>query len=190
MGDTGTNSGRRVLRTIDRGIDRATYYFSWISVIAIIVMALLAVVDVILSKVFQSSILWQKEMIEELMIPVFGCFIAHIHLTGGLMKVDIFSRKYSLVGMKILDTATSLIGGAIMAYCGYRTFVLFQQHLARGTLATNTLSSFRIWPFTLVLAICFFTLSFAYFWTLVRIFALPDILYADRADFKKKGGEN
>lgn len=168
--------GRRLLRTADRVFDRLAVYLSYISAICLVVMGILAVVDVILSKVAGSGIAVQKEIIEQFMVPVFILFVANIQFTGGLMSVDILSKHYGPTMRKVLDTVTCVLGAVIMSFAGRRVFVLFQDYLRKQTRASQMMSSIKIWPYALCLSIGLFTLAFAYVWTLVRIYLIPDRL--------------
>ncbi len=194
---------RTALRKADHAIDRGAFYLSWVSAACIVVMGILAVVDVILSKVAGSGISIQKEVIEECMIPVFILFVANIQMTEGLMSVDIISKHYGPIAKKISQTITCVLGCAIMTYAGSRVFVLFQNYLRKQTRATNMMSSIKVWPFALCLAIGLFTLAFAYLWTIVRIYFIPDVMNQEhpvRADeaaelpgkneVKREGGDN
>ena len=167
---------KKVLRKVDHVIDRGAFYLSWISVACIVVMGILAVVDVILSKAAGSGIAVQKEIIEECMIPVFILFVANIQMTEGLMTVDIISKHYGPIGKKISQTITCVLGTAIMSYAGSRVFVLFQDYLRKQTRATNMMNSIKVWPFALCLSIGLFTLAFAYFWTIIRVYLIPEAL--------------
>lgn len=163
-----------MLRKADRIVYRISFYLSWISAACIILMALLAVADVIMAKFFGGGIQIQKELIEQCMIPVFILFAANIQLTGGLMSVDIISKHYSPAVRKAVDTVTCVLGTAIMSYAGYRTFILFQDYLRKQTRATTMMSSIKIWPFALCLSVGLFLLAFTYLWTILRIYFMPE----------------
>lgn len=162
-----------MLRKADRVVERLSFYLSWVSAACIIVMAVLAVADVIMAKFFGGGIQVQKEIIEQCMIPVFILFAANIQLTGGLMSVDIISKHYSPAVKKAVDTIACALGTAIMSYAGWRTFALFQDYLRKQTRATTMMSSIKIWPFALCLSVGLFLLAFTYLWTILRIYFLP-----------------
>lgn len=165
-----------MIRKIDTVIDRVAYYLSWISTACIIIMAVLAVIDVIMAKFFGGGIQIQKEVIEQCMIPVFVLFLANIQLTGGLMSVDIISKHYSPLVKKIVNTITCVLGTAVMGYAGRRTFVLFLDYLRKQTRATTMMGSIKVWPFALCLSMGLFLLAFTYLWTILRIYLMPDKL--------------
>ncbi len=174
------SNGKSLLRRIDRFIDRLAVCLSWISVFCIVIMGVLAVVDVIMAKTVGSGISIQKEIIESFMVPVFILFVANIQLTGGLMSVDIFSKHYGEVMKKAVNTITCVLGTVIMSYAGHRVFILFQDYLRKQTRASSyMLNSIKIWPFALILSIGLFSLAFAYLWTIVRIYWLPEVLEPD-----------
>lgn len=178
-----------MLKKIDKLLNKVTFFLSWISVACILLMAILAVVDIIMAKFFGGGIQIQKEVIEQGMIPVYILFVAYVQLNGGLMQVDIFSRKYRQVGKKVLSTVTSVLGTIIMGYAGARVFVLFQDYLRKQTRATTMMTSIKIWPFALCLSIGLFLLAFAYLWTLVRVYFISEKESADTSKFEEEGSE-
>lgn len=196
--ETGSGEGKMVkkkgnyigtLCRIDWIIERITFYISWISVACIVVMAFLAVIDVILAKTVGSGIAVQKEIIEECMVPVFVLFVGNVQMTEGLMSVDIISKHYNRTLKRIQGTVTSILGTAIMSFAGWRIFILFQDYLRKQTRASQMMTSIKVWPFALCLSIGLFILALTFLWTLVRVNFMTDQELAQRAPFYEKDGE-
>lgn len=163
-----------VVGKIDRGINRAARWFSYIGGVAIILMALMMFVNIISAKVFRKSFNNVNELVDYLLIAVVFSCAADCQLNGGgLIQVDIFFRKFPYVMKKVVKGVGYVIGVAMYTFAGWRAFGLLSKHIKTGTLAASASTSFKIWPFTLFYIVGSFFLAFALLWSVFRMFFLP-----------------
>lgn len=131
-------------------------------------MACSGAINIVSSKLFGKAMLNVTELTDYLLIAVVYCSVAFCQLNGGLIQVDIFYRKYHETAKKIIHAAGCALGVIAYSFAAYQSVGLLEKHLSLKTTAASAITSFQIWPFTLLYVVGSFLLSFALIWTLVR----------------------
>jgi TRAP-type C4-dicarboxylate transport system permease small subunit len=131
-------------------------------------MACSGAINIISSKLFGKAMLNVNELTDYLLIAVVYCSVAFCQLNGGLVAVDIFYRKYNETMKKIIRATGCLLGMFAYAFAAFQSVNLLEKHISLKTTAASTLTSFPIWPFTLLYVVGSFFLAFTLIWTLIR----------------------
>ena len=158
-------------------IDKVIYYilrvFSYIGVAAAVIMSVLSVSDIIAAKVFSKAIPNQYEFVQYLLIAVVYCFLPIITNHTGLMSVDILTRKFSALLLRIIDIFAYILGTGIFAFITWQGFVLLQKHMREMTASSSSSNAFQIWPFTVLYVVGLGILTLSCLWRVIRDFCVP-----------------
>lgn len=173
---------------IDQAVFRFTKWISYLVGAAILVIMLLALVNVLVSKIFKFSIPSSTEWITYLNILAVFPAVAFVQLDRGHTRVDLFDNKFPPVVRMVIEIFSDLVGMAVCGLVSWRAFVLFQEHIQKGTMSSSsalTKGAFPLWPFSLVLSIfcALWLLTFA--WSIVRCV----VRARKEALGKKEGGD-
>lgn len=180
---------KTVIGKIDKVMQTAAKAFSYLGVIAIVIMAFLCVGDILAAKIFSSAIPNQTQWVQYGLIIVVYCFLASIVLGRGLMSVDILTRKFPKGVLKGIEAVSYICGIFIFGFIGCRGFILMAKHFNEGTRSATQTGAFKIWPFTCIYAIGLILLAIACLWRTIRIFTLPIPAGAKPESIQKKGDE-
>lgn len=155
----------RVIRLICKG-------YSYLGVVAILIMSFLAVGDILAAKLFSSAIPQQHEWIQYMLLAVVFCFLPIIVLGRGMMSVDILTRKFPKLLLSAIEIVSYACGAVIFGFLAYRGFLLVARHFVEKTTSATQTGAFQIWPFTLIYAAGQLLLAVACLWRAVRTGAL------------------
>lgn len=167
-----TSRGTR-FAAADRIVCAAAKYFSYISVVAVLVMGILATGDVVAGKVFGSAIPITNDIVKYFMVPTCFCLLGTVQLGGGLMQVDLFSRKYGPRTKRIFGVISGVLGTAIFTLCAWKTTDLLLRHIENHEMSAASAYSFPLWPLSLLCVISVALLAFSFVWTTLRLFLAP-----------------
>lgn len=158
---------------IDQVVFRITKWISYLVGAAILVIMLLALVNVLVSKIFKFSIPSSTEWITYLNILAVFPAVAFVQLDRGHTRVDLFDNRFSPFVQKIIEVFSNLVGMAVCGLISWRAFILFQDHLQKGTMSSSsalTKGAFPLWPFSLMLSIFCALWLLTFGWSIVRCF--------------------
>lgn len=159
------------IQRIDNVVLRVTKAFSYVGVLAIVVMGFLAVADILTAKIFYYTIPNQYEYIPYALLLVVYTFIPAIIVRNGLMSVDILTRKFSRGVVLAINVIAYIVGTILFSYIGYLGFTLFLKHYHSKTLSAMISYAFQIWPFTLIYAIGLVLICLTCLWRVIRMIA-------------------
>jgi len=164
----------RAVVIIDTWLARIAKWFSYFGGIAVLLMAFLGTASVVSAKTFGQSINNTNELIDYGLIIVVYCAVADVQFGHGLLRVDIFSRKFPKQLNRAVDFLGCVLGACIYGFAGYEAISLLADHYKLKTAAAASVNSFVIWPFTAIYVIGTFFLALALLWTIFRMFAFRD----------------
>ena len=144
---------------IDTWLPRLAKWFSYFGGIAIIAMAFIGTANIVASKVFGNAIANTNELIDYGLIIVVYCAVADVQFGMGLLRVDIFTRKFPQRLDRAIQLVGHVLGTFIYAFAGYEAISLLTDHLQLKTKAAASVHSFVIWPFTVVYVVGTFFLA-------------------------------
>jgi len=155
---------------IDKWISKIARWYSYASVGAILFMAFFATADILSSKLAGRTFNNVNTWIEYMLIIVVYCAVASAVLDTGMMQVDLLIEKLPKAVRRGIDLFGCVGGFFVYGLAAYSGYHLFEGHLAAHTLATQTSSSFQVWPFTLlyVIGTCFLVVALG--WRTIRLF--------------------
>ena len=156
-----------IVMSVDYGITRAMNALAVIAALCLIVVMLMAVIDVIGSKLFNRSLAMAYEVTEMLSIPIVFLAIGSVVFGRGPMRVDLLMNKLNPKMQTVLIFIGDLIGIAVSAIVASRawsyTFQLFKIH-SRTSGAVQILK----WPFALILCIGWITVGLGCLFRMLR----------------------
>lgn len=156
----------------DAIVCRIVKYYSYIAVATILIMGFLATADVVTSKLFGSAIPVTNDVVKWFIVPTCFCLLAEVQLNGGLMQVDLFSRRYSPKACYILKIVTAILGCAVFGFAGVCVSKLTIKHIVSHEMSSMSAYAMPLWPFSLFCALSLVLLFIALIWTVLRaIFA-------------------
>ena len=152
---------------IDRVVHACVKYVSYLGALALIVIALMATIDVIATKVFQHPIRNITELVTYLNVPVVFFCIGFVQLDHGHTHIDLIYRHFPLVFHKIIHIIGYVIGAAVGGFAGWRGMVMTLQKFSSMSYASGP-TSFLIWPFVLCIGIGYLVLAISFLWCIPR----------------------
>jgi TRAP-type C4-dicarboxylate transport system permease small subunit len=165
-------AGRGWVLGIDTWLTRLAHWFSYFGALAMVFMAFIGVANILASKLFGESIANTNELIDYALIIVVYTAVAGVQFDMGLLRVDIFSRKFPQKVNWGVELVGNILGTVIYFFAGYQAVSLLVDHYSLKTMAAASVHSFVIWPFTVVYVVGTFFLALALLWSIVRMVAL------------------
>lgn len=158
------------LSTFDK-IDRVVYtgvkYVSYLGAIALFIIAIIATVDVIATKVFAHPIRNVTEFVTYMNVPVVFFCIGFVQLDRGHTHIDLIYRLFPSIIHKIVHIIGYVIGVAVCGFAGWRGIVLAIQKFDTMTYASGP-TSFLIWPFVVCIGVGYLVLAISFLWCIPR----------------------
>lgn len=167
---------------IDMILQKGTKVISKAAAICMIVIALIACVDIVMAKVFHSSIPNGADIIAYLLIPTVYTTVAYIQLHTGLINVDMVESHFPRFLKKCSALISSVLGIGValfMSICGWKKFTVLLQSMEKSSTSS---SAFYTWPFALIYWIGLVLFVIAFIWTAVRVFVPETALAAKEED--------
>ncbi len=168
----------------DRVVLRVSRCISYIVGAAILIIMLLALLNVITSKLFKFSIPSATEWITYLNILAVFPAVAFVQLDRGHTRVDLLDHLMPGAGKKIIEVFSDLLGAGVCVLLSWRAFVLFEDQLRMGTMSSSsalTKGAFPLWPFSLALGLFCALWMLTFLWSILRCFI--------RTHEKEEGGD-
>lgn len=153
--------------TADRIISTAVKWVSYLGAVALFVIAVIASMDVIATKIFAHPIRNVTEFVTYMNIPVVFFCIGFVQLDRGHTHIDLIYRHFPLVFHKIIHIVGYIIGVAVCGFAGWRGMVLTGQKFSSMTYASGP-TSFLIWPFVVCIGIGYLVLAVSFLWCIFR----------------------
>lgn len=156
---------------IDAVVLKISRWISYLVGAAILVIMLLALVNVIVTKLFKFSVPSSTEWITYLNILAVFPAVAFVQLDRGHTRVDLFDNRFPPFLQKVIEIFSDLLGMALCGLISWRAFVLFQDQLRKGTMSSSsalTKGAFPLWPFSLMLSVFCALWLLAFGWSIVR----------------------
>lgn len=136
-------------------------------------MGILATGDVVASKIFGSAIPITNDIVKYFMVPTCFCLLGTVQLGGGLMQVDLFSRKYGPGARRVFGVISGVLGTVIFTLCAWKTTDLLLRHIEKHEMSAASAYAFPLWPLSLLCVISIALLAFSFAWTTLRLFLSP-----------------
>ncbi len=170
-------TGSTLFERVDRAVLKASRGISYIVGGAILIIMLLALLNVIVTKLFKFSIPSSTEWITYLNILAVFPAVAFVQLDRGHTRVDLFDNAFPPLILKLIEVFSDVLGAAVCGLMSWRAFVLFQEHIQRGTMSSSsalTKGAFPLWPFSLALSVFCALWLLTFLWSVVRVFMKKD----------------
>ena len=143
----------------------------WISyppAILLLIIALLATVNVITSKLFHVIVPSANDWITYLMIPIVFLSLGHVHLDRGLVVVDFLNKHYPKWLLTVIDIISHICLIALSIFMAYRQFLLMIDKFKIKEMSSTDAGHFYMWPFAGLLALGLAIFTFTSFWSILR----------------------
>jgi len=152
---------------IDRVISNCVKYVSYLGAAALIIIAIIATVDVVATKVFAHPIRNVTEFVTYMNVPVVFFCIGFVQLDRGHTHIDLIYRRFPAPVHKVIHIIGYVIGVIVCGFAGWRGMVLMSQKLQTMSYASGP-SSFLVWPFVLCIGIGYLVLAVSFLWCIPR----------------------
>lgn len=152
---------------IDRAFQTLTKWLLYAGAAVLIFVMLVAFVDVIIAKVFGSSIPSATELIQYCDVPLAYLGMGYTLLIGQMTSVDILAGKFSAKVQRVLDMIYDLLGTAFCVFFGKLSLDNMLTLISNNTLS-NPKGGFPVWPFALAETISWFVLALAFVFCFLR----------------------
>lgn len=165
---------KTIFHKIDSVLFKFLKYLSYISGVALVLVAVVCTADAVSTNLFNRSITNSTDFVTYLNIPVVFFAIAFVQVERGHTHIDLLIDKFPKIVQKVIMFLSYLLGGVVCSIITWRSFVLMQDKLATMAKASSSRTSFVVWPFALVVVIGFALLAIAMFWSAIREWAIPE----------------
>ena len=155
------------VKKIDRAFQTLTKWLMYVGAAVLIFVMLVAFVDVIIAKVFGSSISYATEIIQYCDVPLAYLGMGYTLLIGQMTSVDILFGKFSDGVQKVLNMLYDLVGAGFCVFLGKLSLDNMLNLLASNTMS-NPKGGFPVWPFALTETISWFVLAVAFAFCFIR----------------------
>lgn len=177
---------------VDRAMLTISRYISYLVGAAILIIMFLALINVVVTKLFKFSVPSATEWITYLNILAVFPAVAFVQLDRGHTRVDLFDNRFPGFVQQIIQIFSDLLGMVLCGLISWRTFVLFQDQIQKGTMSSSsalTKGSFPLWPFSLLLSVFCALWLLAFAWSIIRTLVRGRAAAPAETD-KKEGGES
>ena len=160
---------------VDTIFQRITKCLVYVGAAVLIFVMLVAFVDVIIAKIFGSSIKFATEIITYCDVPLAFLGMGYTLLIGQMTSVDILFGRFSDAVQRILNMIYDVLGIGFCVFLGKLSANNMLTHIAKNTLS-NPKGGFPVWPFALVETISWFALALAFLFCFLRYLLAPSLL--------------
>ena len=152
---------------IDRVVSNCVKYVSYLGAAALFIVAAIATVDAIATKVFGHPIRNVTEFVTYMNVPVVFFCIGFVQLDRGHTHIDLIYRRFPMIVHRIIHIVGYIVGAAVCGFAGWRGMVLALQKLNTMTYASGP-TSFLIWPFVVCIGVGYLVLTVSFLWCIPR----------------------
>lgn len=157
---------------VDRTFQRMTKWLVYVGAVILIGIMLVAFVDVIIAKVFGSSIQYATEIITYCDVPLAFLGMAYTLLIGQMTSVDILFGKFPVMVQKALSVVYDAAGAGFCVWLGKLSVDNTVELFLSNTMCTPK-GGFPVWPFAAMESLSWFVLALAFLFCLLRYFLMP-----------------
>ena len=173
-GGKNLKENKTIFHKIDSVLFKFLKYLSYISGVALVMVAVICTADAVSTNLFNRSITNSTDFVTYLNIPVVFCAIAFVQVERGHTHIDLLIDKFPKIVQKVIMFLSYLLGGVVSSIIAWRSFVLMQDKLETMAKAASSRTSFVVWPFAVIVAVGFALLAIAMFWSAIREWAIPE----------------
>mgnify|MGYP002627297814 CR=1 FL=1 len=192
------NPKHPTFRKIDGVVMKVFKYISYPPAVLMILIAVMATINVISSKLFHVIVPSVNDWITYLLIPIVFLSISHVQLDRGLVVVDVLNKHYPKWLIDTIDVISNLCLIALNGFISWRAFVLMGEKFAHKEISSIDAGHFYMWPFSFLLGFGMLCFAFTSFWCVLRtIFDVhpappvsPETAAVDALKEERKGGED
>lgn len=159
------------LEKIDEWLLRVSRWISYLVGVALLAIMILAFLDIIAAKFFNSMIPSATEWITYLNVVAVFPAVAYVQLSRGHTNVEFLNEYLPKPVQKGIRIFSDILGAVVSGLVAWRAYVQTANKYASHEMSSSSAlakGSFPIWPFALVLAIGMTLLAIAFLWCVVR----------------------
>ncbi len=155
---------------VDRILEKALKWFSYVSGACIVITALIATINVIAQKIFHHNLASVNDYVTYMFVVIVYCAVPHVQLETDLTCVDILSNHFSRKMNLVIAVIGDLIGLGLYSFIGYAliTNTFIKYFLLNTVAAIGSKGTFVLWPFPLLMAASMFLLCITLIWNNIR----------------------
>ncbi|MCD7817870.1 MAG: TRAP transporter small permease, partial [Lachnospiraceae bacterium] len=133
----------------------------------------IAVVDIIMAKIFQAALPSATEWITYLNVLIVYPALAYVQLARGHTRVDMFDKIFPPIVKKIIRILSFILAVAVMAFLTWRGACLTITKLAThesSSMDASAIFAFQIWVFSAIYTIGCGLCTLSFVWSILREF--------------------
>lgn len=158
---------------VDNVICKVLRAFTYVSMVCLIGIMLVAFLDVVGSKLHTAGLPVKgvpaaNEIIQYLHIPMVYLAAAYVTLDRGHTRIDLLSVKFPKVMQKVCNIIGYILGIGLCGIISWRGWIQMTKYITRHTKSSVSGVGFPLWPFALILVIGFALLAISFIWAIVR----------------------
>ena len=157
---------------IDRTFQKLTKWLVYLGALVLIFVMLVAFVDVIIAKIFGSSIKFATEVITYCDVPLAYLGMGYTLLIGQMTSVDLLYGKFPTLVKKILNVIYDLCGVGFCVFLCKLSLDNTLDLLAKNTMC-NPKGGFPVWPFAAIETLSWLILAIAFLFCVLRFIFQP-----------------
>ena len=169
---------------VDWAFQQLTKWLLYIGAGVLILVMLVAFADVIIAKIFGSSIPFATEIIQYCDVPLAYLGMGYTLLIGQMTGVDILFGKFSPKAQRVLEMVYDVVGAGFCVFLG-KLSADNMLSLIRSNTMSNPKGGFPVWPFALVETVSWFILALAFLFCFLRYLLkytpAPDLMTGGKA---------
>lgn len=156
-------------RKVDQAYTKLVYWISLISPAFLIVIMIVAVIDVLCTKLFHYSIPNAYAVVQYFSVPNIYLSVASVQMTRGHTRMGMFQENMPKIPKMIAKVFSNALGAAVSALMCWEAFRLLITYIQQGkTSTTNNLGGIVLWPFVLCFAAGYVFLTIAFLFCTAR----------------------
>lgn len=176
---------KSILQKACDGLTKVNKVISYIAVVPMVLVMLIAVADIIGGKVFGHSIQSSTEIIQYLNIPLVCLAMGYVEHSNGHTRINVLTNLYPKVIQKLLYLLGSLVGCVVSFYVAYMAIQLLINNFERSTPIQST-SPILVWPFVGIMMLGFVLTGLSFLWSGIRKITQKDKPQASAGETKSE----
>ena len=156
--------------TFNDVITRICWGMTAIGAVVLTVMMLMSIADICGRFIFNKPIEGTVELIG-LLVVVIGCLgLGYCQLLKGNIAIDIVTNRFSPRGKAILNICSYLMSIGICVIVCWQVLLRTLDYLHKTIGGETIILGIRLWPFMLLMAVCFAWVTFIFILDLINAF--------------------
>lgn len=163
----------KIFWKLDGYLSRVMKSLSYIPAGCLLIVAVIATVNVITSKLFHWSVPSVNDWIEYFLIPIVYLSLAYVQLDRGMISVDFLSKRLPKWFNNTLNSIWDVIFAFFSFYIAHNMYGLMLEQISLHKRSSVLAGSFPLWPMAMILGLGMALYGVCILWTVIRRYMPP-----------------